>query len=245
MATATATPEVTTEPLLCWNWLCPYVQRVSLALAHKGAHPNEVAIDLRNKPDWLPRFSPLGKVPAVTYMEDGEQVVLYESLALIHWVDEYYKDGPPLMPESPAKRTLARIIIARFDGTAVPTMSKLLRAQTPEEFSELLKVWRTELTWLESKMDPKGPFFGGAKPSLVDVTVAPWLCRAFLWKHYKNVDVLAGHPKLSAWVEAYKALPEVVATYRPPAGSPSFEEAMLKGYAVYGGERRDFSAVAA
>jgi hypothetical protein len=34
--------------------------------------------------------SPLGKVPAVTYSEGGEQRVLYESLVLVNWVDEYY-----------------------------------------------------------------------------------------------------------------------------------------------------------
>jgi glutathione S-transferase len=45
---------------------------------------------------------------------DGKQQVLYESLALLHWVDDYYGDkGRELLPGSAARRTKARIIMSR------------------------------------------------------------------------------------------------------------------------------------
>eukprot|EP00199_Chlamydomonas_sp_CCMP681_P005361 CAMPEP_0119107276 /NCGR_PEP_ID=MMETSP1180-20130426/9612_1 /TAXON_ID=3052 ORGANISM="Chlamydomonas cf sp, Strain CCMP681" /NCGR_SAMPLE_ID=MMETSP1180 /ASSEMBLY_ACC=CAM_ASM_000741 /LENGTH=245 /DNA_ID=CAMNT_0007092739 /DNA_START=79 /DNA_END=816 /DNA_ORIENTATION=- len=244
MANTDAHPHVSEAPLMCYNWLCPYVHRVSLALTLKKAQIAEVAIDLSNKPAWLPQLSPLGKVPAITYLENGEQQVLYESLALMSWVDEYYK-GPALMPESPAKRALARIIIARFDGTAVTKWYQMLRSDKIEEFSELLKVWHTEMEWLEKHLDSKGPFFMGATPGLVDAAVGPWLLRIDVLQHWRAVNLLAGHPKLSAWLATYRALPEVTSTFRQPAGQGTWNEAMAQAYKGYGKTQLDFSSAAA
>ena len=43
--------------------LCPYVQRVAIALAEKAVPFGRVWIDLADKPDWFKAISPLGKVP--------------------------------------------------------------------------------------------------------------------------------------------------------------------------------------
>lgn len=48
-----------------------------------------------------------------------------------------------------------------------------------------------------------GPFLLGDAPSLVDAAVAPWFLRAPVLKHYRNVDVLAGRPRLQTWIKAY------------------------------------------
>eukprot|EP00199_Chlamydomonas_sp_CCMP681_P005703 CAMPEP_0119102304 /NCGR_PEP_ID=MMETSP1180-20130426/1086_1 /TAXON_ID=3052 ORGANISM="Chlamydomonas cf sp, Strain CCMP681" /NCGR_SAMPLE_ID=MMETSP1180 /ASSEMBLY_ACC=CAM_ASM_000741 /LENGTH=246 /DNA_ID=CAMNT_0007086559 /DNA_START=86 /DNA_END=826 /DNA_ORIENTATION=+ len=237
-------PQLTSEPLLCWNWLCPYVHRVTLALAHKKAHIAELNIQLPHKPTWFAEFSPLGKVPAVTYLEDGEQAVLYESMALMDWVNNYYTDGPSLLPSSAAKTCLVRIISSRFDSIAVPTWYKMLRGVKEEDFSPSFKTWHAELTWLEGQMQGTGPYFMGAAPTLVDTCIAPWLLRVFVIQHWRGVDLLAGHAKLQAWVNFYKALPEVAATYRPPAGEP-WEGAMSKVFAPIAIESSNFSKMQA
>ncbi|HWT98543.1 MAG TPA: glutathione S-transferase N-terminal domain-containing protein, partial [Terriglobales bacterium] len=43
--------------------LCPYVQRVAIALAEKQIPAGRIYIDLADKPDWFTAISPLGKVP--------------------------------------------------------------------------------------------------------------------------------------------------------------------------------------
>ena len=43
--------------------LCPYVQRASIALDEKGVRFERTYIDLKSKPDWFLKISPLGKVP--------------------------------------------------------------------------------------------------------------------------------------------------------------------------------------
>ncbi len=47
-------------------------------------------------------------------------------------------------------------------------------------------------------------FLFGPEPSLVDAVVAPWLLRGALIKHWRNVDLLAHHPRLSAYVDRLK-----------------------------------------
>jgi len=241
-------PAVTETPLMCYNWLCPYVHRLTLALAHKKVshRVTHVAIDLANKPDWLPRFSPLGKVPAVTYLEDGQQQVLIESLVLLQWAQDYFAGvGPSLVPSSAAQAARMRIIISRFDSGIVSAWYKLLRAKEEGEVASLLSDLSRELDWVEGQMDGKGPFLLGPNPTLADAACAPWLLRKFVVQHWRGIDMLAGRPKLQAWLEHYKSLPEVQATFQPPEGK-SWEEAMKEGYAKYAeGVVLDFSKLQA
>lgn len=236
MATCEA-PNVTEKPIVCSSWLCPYVQRLSLALAHKQVsdHVTHVEIDLFNKPDWLPRFSPLGKVPSVTYMEDGQQQVLIESLVLLQWAQEYFAGiGPSLVPPSPAVAARMRIIISRFDSGVVGPWYKLLTAKDEGEAKAALDAIHKELEWVEGQMSAEGPFLMGSSPTLADAACAPWLMRKGVLQHWRGVDITAGHPKLQAWLAHYESLPEVQSTYNPPAGK-NWIEAMCEVYAKYAG----------
>ncbi|KAF5829268.1 glutathione S-transferase [Dunaliella salina] len=239
-------PEVTEVPLMCYNWMCPYVHRLSLALAHKQALDSikRVDIDLANKPAWLPKFSPHGKVPAVTYTENGQQQVLYESLVLLQWVEDYYK-GPELLPGSPAQKAKGRIIISRFDGAAVSRWYQMVRCSEESNFSELMRGMKAEFAWLESSMDPTGPFMMGSTPTMVDAACAPWFLRLCVFQKVKNVDLLAGFPRLQKWLAAYKSHPDVVKTIKPPP-NVDWEQGMIDIYGEkYAGGFKDMSKAAA
>lgn len=248
MAISSEAPPVTEKPLLIYNWLCPYVHRVTLALSLKKASVPKIDIDLENKPSWLPKYSPHGKVPTITYIEDGKQQVLYESLALVFWVVEYYTEGPELMPKSAAQRAMARIVMSRYDSGCVSGFYSALKAPELEDFKMQVTKLRSELTWLEENSalaDNDGGFLLGPEPGLVDCVVAPWLLRTPLIEHFRKVDLLAKHPKLKAYTERFKQLPEVQSTFLPPGGGgyDGWVHAMNEGYIKYAKQILDFSAV--
>jgi hypothetical protein len=51
------------SPLLVSFPLCPFAQRVRTLLEHKRVDYEIKFVDLRNKPEWFLKLSPLGKVP--------------------------------------------------------------------------------------------------------------------------------------------------------------------------------------
>ncbi|KAJ9531199.1 hypothetical protein QJQ45_006640 [Haematococcus lacustris] len=225
-----AAPAIGEKPILLYSWICPYVQRVTLALAHKKlSEPiEEVPIDLGNKPSWLPQLSPHGKVPAVAYKEGDRTFTLYESLALLDWVDHYFSKGPALMPANAGDRALCNILISRLDAKLVPAWYQLLMGMDPTAAKPLVQAAHAELDFLEQHMSEKaGPFLMGAQPSLVDAAVAPWLLRGCVLKHWRNLDLLAGHPKLQAWLEHYRSLPEVQATLKTDVAGEDWEQRVV------------------
>ena len=44
-----------------------------------------------------------------------------------------------------------------------------------------------ELLWLESMIDPAGPYFAGEAFSLVDCAILPHFLRMYILKHYRCV----------------------------------------------------------
>ncbi len=54
-----------------------------------------------------------------------------------------------------------------------------------------------------------GPFFNGAKFSLVDAAYAPFLQRYLFLDRVKKLGVLENFPRLKAWTEALMARPSV------------------------------------
>ena len=45
--------------------LCPYVQRIAIALAEKDVEHDSITVDLANKPAWFLEISPLGRIPVL------------------------------------------------------------------------------------------------------------------------------------------------------------------------------------
>src|SRR4051812_26212701 len=85
-----ARPEVvmTAKLTLISHKLCPYVQRAVIALNEKGVAFERVDIDLSNKPDWLLKLSPLGKVPVLVVRGDEGEVALFESNVICEYIED-------------------------------------------------------------------------------------------------------------------------------------------------------------
>ncbi len=65
--------------------LCPYVQRVVILMQEKQIPYSRTDIQLNNKPDWLLKISPTGKVPVLVVNDDK---VLFESNVICDYLDE-------------------------------------------------------------------------------------------------------------------------------------------------------------
>lgn len=238
-STAEGAPVITEKPTFLTSWLCPYVQRVWIAMNYKQIERERVEIDLQNKPPWFLQVSPFGKVPVITYKEGEQTQVLYESIILCEWAEDYVKMGPSLLPEGAAQRANARIIMSRYDSKVVSNFYKLMMSKSREDAHAAAKEIHAELAFLEGQIHPEGPYFLGPSFSLVDCVLAPWLLRAHLLKHYRGFDLLETFPKLSAYTRALEQHPAVKESIHPPEGV-DWHQGMVEVYAKYGGNPVDY-----
>src|ERR1041384_319418 len=85
--------------------LCPYVQRIAIALAEKGVAFERVTVDLANKPDWFKALSPLGKTPVLVVGETA----IFESAVILEYLED--TQPTPLHPQDPLRRAEHRSLV--------------------------------------------------------------------------------------------------------------------------------------
>jgi glutathione S-transferase len=90
------------------------VERVALALAHKGLEAESVVIDYADRSP-VERVSGQGLVPVI---EDGGTVVA-DSMKIVRYLDERYPDAP-LQPADEARRAEMHLFIDWFEQRQAP-----------------------------------------------------------------------------------------------------------------------------
>jgi glutathione S-transferase len=184
------------NPLILYGgWFCPFVQRSWITLHEKRIPHQYFEINPYKKdPDFL-ALNPRGLVPtlAVTVDKTGQkQKPLYESVVICEYLDEVYNDpaqnGKSLLPEDAYERARARIWIDHISSRIVPSFYRFMQHSDKKDYS--LEQARGEMlghlkTFIK-EADEQGPFFLGERFSMVDVMLAPWLCRLFLFDVYKG-----------------------------------------------------------
>ena len=188
--------------------LCPYVQRASIALDEKGVRFERTYIDLKAKPDWFLKISPLGKVPLLQVPQKGNEAVLFESSVIAEYVEET-QSGAKLHPEDALERARHRGWM-EFGSSILSDLWGFETAKDQETYEQKRKALASKFATIEAALRD-GPYFAGAGFSLVDAVFAP------IFRYFDLFDTLADHgifdglDRISAWRKALAERPSVKA----------------------------------
>src|ERR1700675_3664293 len=163
-----------------WRSLATY--RVRIALHLKGLVPDEVVdVNLMKGVQREAAYRAVNPMMALPALIDGEGPILFESLAIIEYLDETHPD-PPLLPKDARGRArvrgLAQIVACDSHPLIVPRVREYL--EHPLSLGEAARMdwcrhWHTQaLTALETHLrDPQtGIFCHGDEVTIADVCLA-------------------------------------------------------------------------
>ena len=190
------------------------VERVSLALAHKGLAVEWVDVDPADRSPVL-RASGQELVPVLEH--DG--VVLADSPLILEYLERRFPD-PPLLPLVTAWRAEVLIFVDWFNRVwkRPPNLlaaEELKPAPDRERIEALGRRISDSLPLFEDLLDGRDFLWG--ELSLADVTAFPFLKYALLWEDGdpdRFHEILRDHlhsdgrnPRLEGWIRRVNALP--------------------------------------
>lgn len=187
-----------------------FAQRTRVVVLEKGIDFTPIEIDLQNKPDGFTQISRYGKVPAIKHGD----VALYESAIINEYLNEVFPE-PPLLPNEPGERAIARIWIDYANTRLVPAFNKFLRGQNAQEQEQGRREFLESLLYLEQeglgKRSGNGPYWLGDTFSLVDISFYPWFERLPLLEHFRQFTLPSETPLLQQWWNTVRDRDSIVA----------------------------------
>ena len=182
---------------------CPWVQRSAIILREKNTPFEFRHIESDNRPAWFLAISPHKKVPVLTI---DDKVTLFESNAINEYLDETI--APRLHPEDPVQRAVNRAW-TDYVPTFASSVTGVAYAATEEAYKKAAEQIPVAFDRLEKALEKQGsgPFFNGAKYSLVDSAYAPFLQRYVFLDRIRKLGVIEKFPRVKAWCEALMARP--------------------------------------
>ena len=182
---------------------CPWVQRSAIVFREKGVEFEFRHIEPDNRPDWFLAISPHKKVPA---MRIDDKYSLFESNAINEYLDETIE--PRLHPADPLERAINRAW-TDYVATFASTVTATAYADTEADYDQAAAKIPEAFERLEKALEKQGsgPFFNGARYSLVDAAYAPFLQRYVFLDRVRRLGHIEKFPRLKAWCEALMARP--------------------------------------
>ena len=177
---------------------CPWVQRSAIVLREKDTEFELRHIESDNRPDWFLAISPHKKVPVLRI---DDKVSLFESNAINEYLDETI--SPRLHPEDPVERGINRAW-TDYVPTFASTVTATAYADDEAAYNKAAEQMPAPFERLEKALERQGsgPFFNGAKYSLVDAAYAPFLQRYVFLDRVKRLGHIEKFPRLKGWCEA-------------------------------------------
>jgi glutathione S-transferase len=200
----------------------PFAWKVHFAFEHK-ALPYERKIlsfaagDIK-KPEFT-ALNPRGRVPTI----DDSGFVLYESNAIVEYLDEAYPGcGSPLFPGDARLRATVRRMIAEVDNYVYPAVDTILEEafKKPEEQDAAKIAAGRKATKEELELYTRGiqGTYVAGPLSAADYALYPYI--AFLFRveqkripQFRAAELLT--PELAGWKDRIEALPYFSRTYPP------------------------------
>jgi glutathione S-transferase len=199
------------------------VERVALALAHKGLEVESVTIDYSDRTQ-VEEVSGQGLVPVID--DDGD--VVFDSLRILRHLEERYPD-PPLFPAEPGRHAEMDVFLGWFNGVwkSAPDaiemeLGMVGELQHEEPDTRLVEAegerMKTSLDLFESLLSARD-FLMDERVSAADFAAYPFLKYGLgreegddeLYHRILETHLDPGddHPRLRAWIERIAALPQV------------------------------------
>lgn len=228
-----------TKYLLVSFKTCPWVQRAAIVLREKQIEFEFRHIEPDNRPDWFLAISPHKKVPVLRV---DDTVSLFESSAIAEYLDETI--APRLHPEDPVTRAVNRAwtdYLPTFAAAVTGTGYSASEADFTKSAAGIPGVFE-KLEQALAKQNA-GPFFNGAKYSLVDAAYAPFLQRYTYLDRVRPLGHLEKFPRLKAWTEALLQRPSTHSF--PTAEFEALYRANLKRRNVWVSQFVDAAKIAA
>ena len=197
----------TSQLTLVSHGLCPYVQRAAIALTEKGVAFERIDVDLDNKPDWFTAISPLGKVPL---LQVGDAVI-FESAVILEYLEETQPN--PLHPADAIARAEHRAWI-EFGSAILSDIWGFYTAPDEATLQAKARALTDKFARLEQRLGD-GPYFEGARFSLVDAVFGPVFRYFDLFDRIADFGMLAGRPKIDAWRKALAQRPSIARAAAP------------------------------
>ncbi len=175
----------------------PFVRKCRLAAAVLGIPLELEPCDTTDPTDSISTQNPLGKIPALL-LEDGE--VLFDSPVIVAYLD--HLGGNKLIPADPKARFAALKLEALADGMADAALLQIYEHRYRPEGMQVQ-------SWLDkqaAKVSRALESLEANPPSeaLTNGAIALASALGYLDLRFKG-EWRSGHPKLVAWLEAFKA----------------------------------------
>jgi len=192
-----------------WRSLATY--RVRIALNLKGIVPDEIIqVNLMKGEQREAAYRAVNPMMAIPALVDGDAPALFESLAIIEYLDETHPI-PPLLPRDPRGRArvrgLAQIVACDSHPLIVPRVREYLQHDIKLDEPTVMKWCRhwhqAALTALEAHLQDKatGRYAHGDTVTLADICLASQAAGA----NFFSVDT-APFPTFSRIVESLSAI---------------------------------------
>ncbi|KAF1884828.1 hypothetical protein Lal_00028715 [Lupinus albus] len=169
--------------------------RVRIALAEKGIEYEYKEQDLvNNKSALLLEMNPIyKKIPVLIH--NGKPIC--ESLIIVEYIDEVWKDKAPLLPTDPYQRTQARFWAKFVDEKVHGVAFKIWTGKKGDHEAEKKELIEN-LKYLENFLGDKS-YFGGENFGFVDIAMIPFY--KWLSTYEKIGNFKFDCPKIIAWGE--------------------------------------------
>ena len=174
-----------------WRSLATF--RVRIALNLKGITPDEVIqVDLTKGHQRDPKYRAVNPMMALPALLDGDGPALFESLAIIEYIDETHPN-PPLLPSAPKGRArvrgLAQIVACDSHPLIVPRVREYLEHELKIDEATRTK-WcqhwhRAALSALEEHLSTEqdtGTYCQGEQITIADICLASQVAGANFYK---------------------------------------------------------------
>ena len=173
-------------------WRSQATFRVRIALNLKGLNPEVIEVNLMQGHQRDPKFRAVNPMMALPALVDGDGPALFESLAIIEYIDETHPN-PPLLPKDAKARArvrgLAQIVAADSHPLIVPRVREYLSAEFKVDEAGVMKWaqhWHKQaLSALEQHLSTgkeTGIYCHGDQITLADICIASQAAGANFFK---------------------------------------------------------------